>query len=134
VSDVEVNAMMLTLSAARQGTAGGPAVEEEASCWDGGWPPPSADESAGGLTVVQVREGEGRFLLTAALADKETAGASVDLTRDALGLRVGRIVRWVAVPRDALVDEAVVHVSEGLLSVSIPLRVGRKVRHVLHVW
>lgn len=125
--------MMLTLSAARQGTAGGPAVEEEASCWDGGWPP-SADESAGGLTVVQVREGEGRFLLTAALADKETAEASVDLTRDALGLRVGRIVRWVAVPRDALVDEAVVHVSEGLLSVSIPLRGGRKLRHVLHVW
>jgi hypothetical protein len=126
--------MMLTLPAgAMQGTAGGPAVEEETSCRDGGWPP-SADESAGGLTVVQVREGEGRFLLTAALAATETAGASVDLTRDALGLRVGRIVRWVAVPRDALVDEAVVHVSEGLLSVSIPLRIGRKVRHVLHVW
>ncbi len=126
--------MMLTLTAgAMQGPPGGPGMEEEPSFQAGAWPP-SAEKSAGGLTVVQVREGEGRFLLTAALADQETAGASVDLTGDALGLRVGRIVRWVTVPPDALVDEAVVHVSEGVLSVSIPLRVGRKVRHVLHVW
>jgi hypothetical protein len=127
--------MMLTLSARMMlGAVGGPAGEEETGCRDDRWLPSDDGSSPGGLTVVQVREGEGRFLLTAFLTHEETARASVDLTRDALGLRAGRTTRWVAVPQDALVNEASVQISEGSLTVSIPLRERRKVRHVLHVW
>jgi hypothetical protein len=93
-----------------------------------------ADDSAGGVTVVQIRAGEGRFVLSAALTNQQAARATVDLSRDALGLRVGPVVRWVEVPEDAIVNEATVQISEGMLTVSMPLRVERKVRHVLYVW
>jgi hypothetical protein len=51
-----------------------------------------------------------------------------------LRLRCGRTCRWVPVPSDALVNEAVVQMMDGLLTVAIPVRERRKVRHVVHVW
>jgi hypothetical protein len=125
--------MTLTLFPRAMETLTEPSSVDEASGGERRFPPEAGD-SVGGLTVVQVREGEGRFLLRAVLTSQETARATVDLSRDALGLRVGSVVRWVAIPQDALVNEATVQISDGLLTVSMPLRVERKVRHVLHVW
>jgi hypothetical protein len=85
------------------------------------------------LSVIQVSEGDGEFILRAALTS-ESPGVTVDIARGALGLRSGRISRWVPLPEDALVDQAVIVRSEESLTVTIPERERRSRRNIVHVW
>ena len=94
---------------------------------------PSPFPSSAGLSVIQVSEGEGEFILRAALTS-EPPGVTVDITHGALRLRSGRISRWVPLPEDALVDQAVIVRSEESLTVTIPERERRSRRNIVHVW
>lgn len=128
--------MMLTLSDCQ--SASYDAADQLSSVEDGGrledrWPDRN-QAAIGGLTTVRVTEDRGLFLLTAALSDEEFGCVQVDMAPDALLIRNGRVNRWVPVPSDALLDEAVVHMSHGLLTVSIPVQDREKIRHVVHVW
>jgi HSP20 family molecular chaperone IbpA len=126
--------MTLTLDCgARLETACGPAIEEDGCDRDGG-PVSGSEASTGGLTTVRVMEGEGQFLLTAAVSREEQDHITVDMAPHNLRLRSGRTNRWVPLPSDALVNEAVVQMTDGLLTVAIPVPERRKLRHVVHVW
>jgi hypothetical protein len=114
--------------------AGGQHEEDEIRRSDSRWPDTPYEIDGGGLTTVRITEGEGRYLLTATLSNAEQAHVTVDIAPAALRLRTGQVSRWVPIPLDALVDEAAVHIADRLLSVSIPLREWRQVRHVVHVW
>jgi len=85
------------------------------------------------LSVIQVSEGDGEFILTAALS-AEPPTVTVDISRGALRLQSGRISRWVPVPEDALVDQAVIVRSDDTLTVTIPERERRSRRNIVHVW
>lgn len=128
--------MMLTLfdcGRASQETLDEQGDVDEAWCLEGRWPPVDQD-ALGGLTIVRVTQEGGLFLLTAPLSREEQGRLQVDMAPDALLIRNGRVSRWVPVPEDALLDEAVVQMSEGLLTVSIPVQDRGKVRHAVHVW
>jgi hypothetical protein len=128
--------MMLTFSdcdRANQEAVDEQSGVEENWCIKEKWP--AVDQGAlGGLTTVRITQEHGLFLLTAPLSPEEQGHLQVDMTSDALLIRNGRVSRWVPVPQDALLDEAVVQLSEGLLMVSIPVQDRGKVRHVVHVW
>jgi len=59
---------------------------------------------------------------------------TVDISRGALRLQSGRVSRWVPVPEDALVDQAVIVRSDDTLTVTIPERERRSRRNIVHVW
>ncbi len=90
--------------------------------------------SGGRLTAIQVREGNGCFLLTASLSEEEQAQLMVDLRPGALCIQSGRVTRWVPLPHDVLLHHAAVRVGEGTLTVSIPVEARTRIRHVVHVW
>jgi len=83
------------------------------------------------LSVVQISDGDGKFVLTTA---DPPLGVTVDIAAGALRLKSGRTVRWLALPEDALVDQAVIERSEEALVVTIPERNRRSRRNIVHVW
>ena len=90
-------------------------------------PAPSA------LSVVRISQGDGKFVLTTALPDPPL-GITVDIAAGALRLKSGRTTRWLPLPHDALVDQAVIERSEEALMVTIPERNRRSRRNIVHVW
>jgi hypothetical protein len=124
---------LVDLSGAAQGFTDGPAPDEEAERMAARWPQ-GPEETCGGLTTIQVEEGQGQFRLTACLSKEEQAHVRVDMAPRALRICSGRVHRWVPLPEDVLAHEAVVLVCDGLLTVSMPMTERPKIRHVVHVW
>ena len=86
------------------------------------------------LTAIRVSDGDGTFRLTAPLPPSQRSDVTVDLAPGALKVRSGSVSRWVPLPPDALVDQAVVQTSEDALTVSMPVRERRASRHLVYVW
>ncbi|ALA58973.1 hypothetical protein [Nitrospira moscoviensis] len=86
------------------------------------------------LSAIRVIDGDGTFRLTAPLPPSQRREVTVDLAPGALRVRSGPVSRWVPLPPDALVDQAVVQTSEEALTVSMPVRERRAKRHLIYVW
>lgn len=91
---------------------------------------PASDE----LQAIQVTDGEGQFRLTAPLSATTRHDVAIDLAPGALRVRSGSVTRWVPLPPDALLDQAVVKASDESLTVFMPLRERRPSRHLVYVW
>jgi len=109
------------------------ALEEEAQATQVGLLPSSAVPSV--LSVIEVSDGDGKFVLTTAFSAADAPpGVTVDIVPGALRLKSGRTSRWVPLPEDALLDQAVIEQSEQALTVTIPERNRRIRRNIVHVW
>jgi len=87
-----------------------------------------------GLSPIQVADGDGKFYVATSLSQDEYKRVSVDFVPGALRICSGVLSRLVALPLDALVDQAVVHKSDNALTVSIPVKERRRSRHIIYVW
>ncbi len=85
------------------------------------------------LSVIRVSDGEGQFQLSTPWTGTGREVA-VDITPGHLRLRSGRISRWVPLPDDVLVDQAVIRHSAEWLTVTIPEKERRQRRDLIHVW
>lgn len=70
------------------------------------------------LPTIQVADGGGAFTVTASLSGAERPNVTVDVTPGALHIRSGSVLRRVPLPHDALLDQAVVQISDELLTIS----------------
>jgi hypothetical protein len=109
----------------------GPEDEDAQDSEHAGFMPLSPALSA--LSVVRISQGDGKFVLTTAWPDPPL-GITVDIAAGALRLKSGRTSRWLPLPHDALVDQAVIERSEEALVVTIPERNRRNRRNIVHVW
>lgn len=107
------------------------AVEDEMGCAVDRIDP--SGEAQEGLSTIRVSDGDGRFLLTVPLIGA-APHVAVDIAPGTLRLCYGRISRYVCLPDDALLDQAVIQHSEDTLTVTIPERERRNCRHIIHVW
>ena len=86
------------------------------------------------LSLIRICENEGQWKLSVVLPAWDDTPATVEVRPPGLLIKSGPVSRWVPLPPDAFVERAIINVSDGDLTVAMPVRSARGRRNLVHVW